>query len=140
MAAAAAPERQATEASSTTAGHWGGGRFGLRHLWLIPGLGLAFFVTFQGAGLSVNLVPLLLFAIVPEVPRAGGLHRRSALFMDDVLHQPALPIAILVGTAVTGVSPFAYTGALVWIGHLVVERTLIPRSTCGAASGARPTG
>jgi deazaflavin-dependent oxidoreductase (nitroreductase family) len=95
-------------------------RLRARHLWLVPGLGIAFFANFQAAGLGVNLVPLLLFGIVPDVPRAVSLHRPFALRVHNILHQAVVPITVLLGTAVTGISPFAYIGALAWLGHIVV--------------------
>ena len=91
-----------------------------RHLWLLPGIGLALFANTQASGLAVGLVPLLLFSIIPDVPRLVGTHRPAMLAIHNATHHPALALAVLLGAAVTGMSPFAYVGALAWLGHIVV--------------------
>ena len=91
-----------------------------RHLWIVPGISLALFANAQASQLGVGLVPLLLFGIVPDVPRFIGMRRPGALALHNAAHQPVLALAVLVGTALTGVSPFAYVGALAWLGHIVV--------------------
>ena len=42
------------------------------------------------------------------------------LMVHNATHQPALALAVLLGSAVTGLSPFFYIGALAWLGHIVV--------------------
>jgi len=42
-------------------------RLRLRHLWLVPGLGIALFANAQAGTLHVGLVPLLVFGIVPHL-------------------------------------------------------------------------
>ena len=99
-----------------------------RHLWLVPGLALALFANTQASQLGVGLVPLLLFGIVPDVPRFVWRRRPAMVMLHSALHQPALALALLIATAVTGAAPFAYVGALAWLGHIVV----------GWATGDRP--
>jgi deazaflavin-dependent oxidoreductase (nitroreductase family) len=98
----------------------GGRRLRRRHLWLVPGLGLAFFANFQAPGVGVGLVPLLAFGLAPDLPRAIGLQRPFALPIHNLLHQPVLPIAMLLGNSIFSLSAFAYIGALAWLGHIVV--------------------
>ena len=99
-----------------------------RHLWLVPGLALALFASTQASQLGVGLVPLLLFGIVPDVPRFVWRRRPAMVMLHSVLHQPALALALWIATALTGAAPFAYVGALAWLGHIVV----------GWATGDRP--
>jgi deazaflavin-dependent oxidoreductase (nitroreductase family) len=91
-----------------------------RHLWLLPGIGLALFANTQASQLGVGLVPLLVFGIAPDLPRFVGLRRPAMLMVHNTTHQPALALAVLLGSAVTGLSPFFYIGALAWLGHIVV--------------------
>ena len=91
-----------------------------RYVWLIPGIGLALFASAQASPLGVGLVPLLVFGIVPDLPRFVGIRRRAMLALHNAMHQPALALVVLIGSAVTGMSPFAYVGALAWLGHIVV--------------------
>jgi F420H(2)-dependent quinone reductase len=92
----------------------------LRHLWLLPGIGLALFANTQASQFAVGLVPLLVFGIAPDLPRFVGLRRPAMLLVHNATHQPALALVVLFGSAVTGLSPFAYVGALAWLGHIVV--------------------
>ncbi len=91
-----------------------------RHLWLIPGIGLALFANAQASDLAVGLVPLLVFSIVPDFPRLVGTRRPAMLAIHNVTHNPAAALAVLLVSAATGMSPFVYVGALAWIGHIVV--------------------
>ena len=91
-----------------------------RHLWLLPGIGLALFANMQASHLGVGLVPVLVFGIVPDLPRLVGIRRPAMLVLHNAAHHPALAMAVLFGSAVTGISPFAYVGALAWLGHIVV--------------------
>ncbi len=90
------------------------------HLWLIPGIGLALFANAHGSELGVGLVPLLVFGIAPDLPRLGGIRRPALLGLHNAMHRPVLAMAVLLGAAVTGMSPFLYVGALAWLGHIVV--------------------
>jgi deazaflavin-dependent oxidoreductase (nitroreductase family) len=91
-----------------------------RHFWLLPGIGLALFANTQASQLGVGLAPLLVFGIVPDLPRLVGIRRPAMLALHNAAHHPALALAMLFGLAVTGMSPFAYVGALAWLGHIVV--------------------
>jgi len=104
-------------------------RLALRHLWLIPGLGIALFANAQSTTLQVGLVPLLVFGIVPHLtvlagfgqPHARGQLARRAVPLFNAMHQPVVPLAVL-GLAVTGIlSPFWLVGALAWLSHIVVD-------------------
>lgn len=91
-----------------------------RHLWLIPGIALALFANAQASTLAVGLVPLLVFSIVPDFPRLVGTRRPAMLAIHNATHSPALALAVLLVSAVTGMSAFVYVGALAWLGHIVV--------------------
>jgi deazaflavin-dependent oxidoreductase (nitroreductase family) len=95
-------------------------RFRPRHLWIVPGIGLALFANAQASQLGVGLIPLLVFGIVPDLPRFIGLRRPAMRALHNATHQPALAMALVLGSAVTGLLPFAYVGALAWLGHIVV--------------------
>src|SRR5579862_288216 len=83
-----------------------GRRVRLRHLWLVPGLGLALFANAQASRLGVGIVPLLVFGIVPDVPRLFGLRRPTMRILHTAMHLPPVALAVLVATALTGMSPF----------------------------------
>ncbi len=104
-------------------------RLRLRHLWLVPGLGVALLASAQSASLHVGLVPLLVFGIVPHLTVLLGIgqpHLRGQLALRAVplfntMHQPVLPLTVL-GLAVAGVlPPFWLVGALAWLSHIVVD-------------------
>ena len=104
-------------------------RLALRHLWLIPGLGIALFANAQSTTLQVGLVPLLVFGIVPHLtvlagfgqPHARGQLARRAVPLFNAMHQPVVPLAVL-GLAAAGVlSPFFLVGALAWFSHIVTD-------------------
>ena len=97
-----------------------GRRVRLRHLWLVPGIGLALFANTQASRLGVGIVPLLLFGIVPDVPRLFGLRRPTMRRLHTAMHLPPVALVVLLAAAVTGMSPFVYVGALAWLGHIVV--------------------
>lgn len=97
-----------------------GRRVRFRHLWLVPGLGLALFANTEASRLGVGIVPLLLFGIVPDVPRVLGLRRPTMRMLHTAMHLPPVALVVLVVTAITGMSPFVYVGALAWLGHIVV--------------------
>ena len=101
----------------------------LRHLWIIPGLGIALFANAQSGSLGVGLVPLLLFGIVPHMtallaigqPHAQGQLAPRAVPLFNAMHQPVMPLAVL-GLAAAGViSPFFLVGALAWLSHIVTD-------------------
>jgi len=105
-------------------------RLRLRHLWLIPGLGLALIANVQAGTLHVGLVPLLVFGIVPHLtvlagirqPHARGQLAPRAVPLFNTMHRPVLPLAAL-GLAAAGVlPPFWLVGALAWLSHIVVDR------------------
>ena len=109
-------------------------RFGLRlrrrHVWLVPGLGIALFANAQAGTLHVGLVPLLVFGIVPHLtilvgfgqPHGRGQLAPRAVPLFNTMHQPVLPLAVL-GLAAAGVlPPYWLVGALAWLSHIVVDR------------------
>jgi hypothetical protein len=119
-APAASRERDARSTATATPRTDRSRRLRPRHLWLLPGLGLALFANTQASQLAVGLVPLLVFGIVPDLPRFVGIRRPTVLELHNAMHQPAFAVAVLFGAAVTGMSPFVYVGALAWLGHIVV--------------------
>ena len=104
-------------------------RLRLRHLWLVPGLGLALFANAQAGTLGVGLVPLLVFGIVPHLPVVLGIRQphgpgqlaRRAVPLFNTMHQPVLPLAVLALAAAGILSPFWFVGALAWLSHIVVD-------------------
>jgi deazaflavin-dependent oxidoreductase (nitroreductase family) len=104
-------------------------RLTLRHLLIVPGIGLALFASVQANAHGVGLVPLLVFGIVPHLtvalgigqPHARGQLAPRAVPIFNAMHHPALPLAVL-GLAVANVlPPFWLVGALAWLGHIVVD-------------------
>ena len=105
-------------------------RLALRHLWLVPGLGIALFASAQSTTLHVGLVPLLVFGIVPHLtvllgvgqPHARGQLAPRAVPLFNAMHQPVVPLAVLALAAAGILSPFWLVGAFAWLGHIVVDR------------------
>jgi hypothetical protein len=104
-------------------------RLALRHLWLVPGLGLALYANAQAEQHGLGLVPLLVFGIVPHLtvlagvgqPRARGQLAPRAVPLFNALHHPLPPLS-MVGLAAIGVlPPFWFAGALAWLSHIVVD-------------------
>jgi hypothetical protein len=100
----------------------------LRHLWLIPGLAIAFYASAQAGYHGLGIVPLLVFTIAPDLtrllglgqPHARGQLARRVVLPFNLLHHPGPPLALL-GLAAAGIlSPFWLVGALAWLGHLVM--------------------
>ena len=105
-------------------------RLALRHLWLVPGLGIALFASAQSTTLHVGLAPLLVFGIVPHLtvllgvgqPHARGQLAPRAVPLFNAVHQPVVPLAVLALAAAGILSPFWLVGAFAWFGHIVVDR------------------
>ncbi len=121
-----------TIAQTRSAGAGSARRLRRRHLWLMPGLGLALVASTQATHLGVGLAPLLLFGIVPHLTVLAGIgqpHRKGqlgprAVPTFNLMHQPLLPTAVF-GLAATGfLPPFWLVGALTWLGHIVVDHAL----------------
>jgi hypothetical protein len=110
----------------------GGRRWRRRYLWLVPGLGIAIFANAQATAYGLGLAPVLLFGIVPHLPallgvgepHAKGQMARRAVPSFNLMHHPALPIALLAAAAVGILAPFWLVAALAWISHIVVDLAL----------------
>ena len=107
-------------------------RLVLRHAWLVPGRGIAFYASALAAEHGLGLVPLLLFGILPHLtvlvgigqPHGRGQLAARAVPLFNAMHHPAPPLALL-GLAAAGVlSPFWLVAALAWLGHIVVDLAL----------------
>jgi hypothetical protein len=77
---------------------------------------------------GIGLIPLLLFTILPDVPRLFGIGQHHAhgqmapraVPLFNVMHQALIPVA-LAGLAVAGLlSPFWLVGCVAWLGHIVI--------------------
>jgi hypothetical protein len=103
-------------------------RLRLRHLWVVPGLGIAVFASMQAQADGLGLAPLLIFTIAPDLPRLLGLGQSHAhgqlapraVPLFNLLHHPVLPVAVLALAAAGILSSFWLVGALAWVGHLVI--------------------
>jgi hypothetical protein len=100
----------------------------LRHLWVVPGLAIAVYASTLSQQHGLGIVPLLVFTIVPDVPRLLGLgqpHRKGQLAaravpLFNLLHHPVPPLALL-GLAAAGILPPLWlVGGIAWLGHLVI--------------------
>jgi hypothetical protein len=104
-------------------------RLALRHLWLVPGLAIAFYANAQAGEHGLGLGPVLLFGIVPHLsvlvgigqPHARGQLAPRAVPLFNAMHHPAPPLVVL-GLAAAGIlSPLWFVGALAWFSHIVVD-------------------
>ena len=103
-----------------------------RHLWLVPGLAIGLYASVHAANNGVDLVPLLVFGIVPHLTvllgwgqaHANGQLAPRAVPLFNAMHHPLVPLALL-GLAATGLlSAFWLVGALAWLSHIVVDWAL----------------
>src|SRR5688572_23526482 len=105
-----------------------GRRWRRRYLWLVPGLALAVFANAQATAYGLGLAPVLLFGIIPHLPallgvgqpHARGQMARRAVPSFNLMHHPALPVAVLAAGVAGIVSPFWMVAALAWISRFVV--------------------
>jgi hypothetical protein len=99
-----------------------------RHLWIVPGLAIAVYASGQAQAHAIGIVPLLIFTIVPDLPRLLGIgqpHAHGQLApravpLFNLLHHPVLPLAVVALAAAGFLSPFWLVGAIAWLGHLVI--------------------
>jgi deazaflavin-dependent oxidoreductase (nitroreductase family) len=101
-----------------------GRRLRWRHLWIVPGLGIAILANQLGNEHGVGILALVAFGIAPDVPRLLGLGRRPVTSLPvrvfNLMHHPAAPAAA-VTVGVTGVVPPVWlVASLVWLGHVVI--------------------
>ena len=111
-----------------------------RHLWILPGLGLAVFANQQATQLGVGLVPVLAFGIGPDLPRLFGIRGPRMTAVHNVAHHPGLALASVLVSFATGLSAFAYVGAISWLSHIVLGRGLGDGTRVSADSGAAGSG
>jgi hypothetical protein len=101
-------------------GHGSGRRLRLRHLWLVPGIGIAIVASEVGKANGVTILMLIAFGIAPDLPRLLRLRGRP---IHNLLHQPVTPlvaVALAAGLAATSVVPILWlVASLVWLGHVV---------------------
>ncbi len=99
-----------------------------RHLWLVLGLAIAVYASTQAQHFGLGIVPLLVFTIVPDVPRllgvgqphAHGQMPARAVPLFNLLHHPVSPLVLLALAATGVVSPLWLVGSIAWLGHLVI--------------------
>jgi hypothetical protein len=104
-------------------------RLALRRGWLVPGLVIALYANALTTEHGLGLAPLLLFGIVPHLtvlvgigqPHARGQLAPRAVPLFNVMHHPALPLALLALAAAGVLPPFWLVGALAWLGHIAVD-------------------
>jgi hypothetical protein len=110
-----------------------------RHLWLVPGLAVAVYASTQAQLFGIGIVPLLVFTIVPDVPRllgvgqphAHGQMPARALPLFNLLHHPVPPL-VLLAMAATGILPPVWlVGSIAWVGHLVIGLAIGDRLRTG---------
>lgn len=100
-----------------------GRRLRWRHLWLVPGLGVAVFANQLGNANGLGILAMIAFGIAPDLPRLLGARGRPA---HNLLHHPAVALtAVLVAAAGTvaesGAAPVVVlVGALIWVSHVVI--------------------
>ena len=107
----------------------GGRQFRRRHLWFVPGIGLALVANAQANAFELGLAPLLIFGIVPHLtvlvgfgqPHARGQLPARAVPLFNLMHHPVVPVIVLA-VAAAMVAPFWLVGALAWLSHIVVDR------------------
>jgi F420H(2)-dependent quinone reductase len=103
-------------------------RLRLRHLWIVPGLAIAVYASTQAERYGLGLAPLLLFTILPDVPRLFGIGQGHAhgqmapraVPLFNVMHHPVVPVAV-AGLAIAGLlAPVWLVSGVAWLGHIVI--------------------
>jgi hypothetical protein len=91
-----------------------------RHLWLVPGLAIAFFASGQAPLHDVGIAYLILFGVAPHVP--AWLPRSRRTF--NLFHNP-VPVAAIAAVAWVGLlPPMVMIGSLAWLSHIVIDWAL----------------
>jgi hypothetical protein len=96
----------------------------IHHLWLVPGLAIALVANAQAAPLDLGLVTVLAFGIVPHLPVLLGIRRSlptGAVVLFNAMHEPAVPLVLLVLAAIGGLPPVGLVAALAWLSHIVID-------------------
>ena len=94
-----------------------------RHLWLVPGLGVAVFANQLGNANGLGILAMIALGIAPDLPRLLGARGRP---VHNLLHHPALALSAVAlaatgSVAVAGATPVVVlVGALVWLSHVVI--------------------
>jgi hypothetical protein len=91
-----------------------------RHIWWIPALGVAIYANVQAQAHGLGLAPVLIFGIAPHVP--AWLQMRP--IVSSLLHQPALPVAVVALGVVGVLSPFWLVGGQAWVSHILGDRAV----------------
>src|SRR3954447_5762389 len=107
-------------------------RLTARHLWLVPGLAIAFYANGQAGVHGLGLAPVLIFGIVPHLPvllalrqpHAPGQLGRRAVPLFNLMHHPVVPVTLLAVAATGVLSAFWLVGAMAWLSHIVVDWAL----------------
>ena len=110
-----------TAAAPTVAPVRQGRRLRIRHLWLVPGLALAFYANAQSQLHGLGIVPLLVFGILPHVPALGAL---QAIPLFNATHHPFVPLVVIAVSATILPIPLLVVGGLAWLSHIVVDWAL----------------
>jgi hypothetical protein len=100
-----------------------------RHLWLVPGLSIAFYANGQAGVHELGLAPVLVFGIMPHVPvllgrgqpHAPGQLARRAVPLFNAMHHPIAPLALFLVAATGTLSPLWLVGAIAWLSHIVMD-------------------
>lgn len=108
-----------------------GRRLRRRHLWFVPGIGIALIANAEASVQGLGLAPVLIFGIVPHLPvllgfgqphRPGRLAPRSVPLFN-LMHHPVVPVIVLALAAALA-APFWLVGALAWFSHVVTDWAL----------------
>jgi hypothetical protein len=105
-----------------------GRRLRRRHLWLVPGIGVALFANVQANAFGLGLAPLLIFGIVPHLtvlvgfgqPHGRGQLAPRAVLLFNLMHHTLVPVVVLALAAALA-APFWLVGALAWLSHIVTD-------------------
>jgi hypothetical protein len=105
------------------------GRQPTRWLWLIVAAGAGASAAAAVATGRVGIWPVVLFGLAPDVsflagagqPAAKGQLPTRAVPIYNLVHQPLLPIGLLVPAAVGLHSWFWFAASLAWLTHIAVD-------------------
>ncbi len=104
-----------------------GRRLRPRHLWLVPGLAIAFLGSRTDSSLLAIAV-MVAFGVAPHLAFLAGIGQSHpagqmaprALAVFNAMHVPIVP-AVIVALYLTGIVPtLLFVGATAWLSHIVI--------------------
>jgi hypothetical protein len=101
-----------------------------RLAWLALGLGALAFAIVEVVTHGLGPIPIVWFLIMPDLaflvgigqPHDQGQLPARAVPLYNLLHRPALPLALFCLAALAHLDLFWFAGGLAWLAHVAIDR------------------